>query len=219
MPESDRYTWGMATTNPPSPNTSAVPRTGGRGARERILRAAGELFYERGIHATGVAALVESAHVSTRTFYQQFGSKNALVEAYLNRFEADGALESELQLERADLPPAERLIAIFDPLEAMLRGPAAIRGCPFHNAAVEAAGEMPEAARIIERHKRGFLDRLSGVAAEAGVADADSLARQLAVLYEGANALAASCNDPRVVDDARTAATVLLNVALGRAHA
>src|SRR5580700_10331038 len=29
----------------------------------------------RGIHATGVAALVEAAHVSTRTFYQQFGSK------------------------------------------------------------------------------------------------------------------------------------------------
>jgi AcrR family transcriptional regulator len=202
-------------TNPPSP----AVRTGGRGARERILQAAGEQFYERGIHATGVAALVEAAHVSTRTFYQQFESKNALVEAYLQRFETNGALRSERQLEREDLPPAERLLAIFDPLKEMLRAPAAVRGCPLHNAAVEAAGEMPEAARIIERHKRGFLDRLTAVATEAGVADADAFARQLAVIYEGANALAATCNDPRFVDDARTAASVLLDVALGRARA
>ena len=204
----------MKTTIPPSP----APRAGGRGARERILQAAGELFYERGIHATGVAALVEAAHVSTRTFYQQFESKNALVEAYLRRLDTDGALESEHQLERADLAPAERLLAIFDPLAVMLRAPAAVRGCPFHNAAVEAAGEMPGVASVIQRHKQGFLDRLAATAAEAGVADPDALARQFAVIYEGANALAATCDDPRVVDDARTAATALLNYALGRAH-
>jgi len=202
-------------TDPPNP----AVRTGGRGARERILQAAGELFYERGIHATGVAALVDAAHVSTRTFYQQFESKNALVEAYLQRFETNGALKSELQLEREDLSPADRLLAIFAPLKEMLSAPAAVRGCPLHNAAVEAAGEMPEAARIIERHKRGFLDRLTAVATEAGIADADAFARQLAVIYEGANALAATCNDPRFVDDARTAAAVLLNAARGQARA
>src|ERR1700730_7652049 len=123
----------METANPSGP----ALQTGGRGARERILRASGRLFYERGIRATGVAALVEAAHVSTRTFYQQFESKSALVEAYLQRFEADSALESERQLERRDLQPAERLMAIFNPLEAMLRAPGLVRGCPFHNAAVE----------------------------------------------------------------------------------
>ena len=206
----------METTNPPSP----AARTGGRGARERILQAAAELFYQRGIHATGVAALVEAAHVSTRTFYQQFESKNALVEAYLNRFETDGTLQSERQLERADLPPAERLLAIFDPLQRMLlRAPVAVRGCPYHNAAVEAAGEMPEAARIIERHKQGFLDLLADAAAQAGAADPASLARQLAVIYEGANAMAATCNDARFVEDARAAAAVLIDVAIGRTHA
>ncbi len=137
--------------------------TGGRGARGRILRAAGQLFYERGIHATGVAALVEAAHVSTRTFYQQFGSKSALVEEYLRQFDADGALESERQLSREDLPPAQRLLAIFDTLEEALRAPAVVRGCPFHNAAVEAAGEMPEVARLTEQHKQAFRDRLAAV--------------------------------------------------------
>jgi len=203
----------MKTTEPQAPASHA---TGGRGARGRILRAAGQLFYERGIHATGVAALVEAAHVSTRTFYQHFESKNALVEEYLRQFDADGALESERQLSREDLPPAQRLLAIFDTLEEALRTPTVVRGCPFHNAAVEAAGEMPEVARLIEQHKRAFRDRLAAVAAEAGVADATALGGQLAVIYEGATALAASCNDPHVADEARAAAATLLKAALQR---
>jgi AcrR family transcriptional regulator len=203
----------MEATKPQAPATHA---TGGRGARGRILQAAGQLFYERGIHATGVAALVEAAHVSTRTFYQQFESKSALVEEYLRRFDADGALESERPLSRQDLPPAQRLLAIFDTLAEALRSPAVVRGCPFHNAAVEAAGEMPEVARLTEQHKQAFRDRLAAVAAEAGVADATALGRQLAVVYEGATALAASCNDAKVADDARAAAATLLEAALRR---
>ena len=198
----------------------ASGRQGGRGARERILKAAGELFYQRGIHATGVAALVEAAHVSTRTFYQQFESKNALVEEYLRQFETNGTLKSEGELARQDLTPAQRLLAIFDPLEAMLSLPMAVRGCPFHNAAVEAAGCMPEVTRFVEEHKRGFLDRITAVAVEAGVVDPDGLARQLAVVYEGANALAATCNNTRVIDDARAAARTLIRSALeGRVQA
>lgn len=51
-------------------------------------------------------------------------------------------------------------------------------------------------------------------AAEAGVADPESLGRQLAVIFEGANALAASCNDTEAFTDARRAAKTLLDVAL-----
>jgi AcrR family transcriptional regulator len=195
---------------------ATAPRTGGRGARERILNAAMELFYERGIHATGVAALVDAAHVSTRTFYQQFESKNALVEEYLRRFETEDLLDSERQLRRDDLPPVERLLAIFDALKEMLRVPGAVRGCPLHNATVEAAGEIPEVAQFVEQHKRDLLSQLTAVAAEAGVGDADRLARQITVVFEGANALAATCNDLRVIDDAQAAAATLIEAALGR---
>ncbi|TWP53993.1 TetR/AcrR family transcriptional regulator [Lentzea tibetensis] len=186
---------------------------GGRGARERILKAAQELFYSRGIHATGVAALIEAAHVSPRTFYQHFESKNALVEAYLLRFEADAPLAAETELDRTDLAAAERLLAIFTPLEEATRS--LVRGCPFHNAAVEGAGELPQVARVVERHKRAFRDRLVATAAEAGAADPMALGRQLAVIFEGANALSASVNDTEVITDARRAAATLIDVALG----
>ena len=185
---------------------------GGRGARERILQAAEELFYIRGIHATGVAALMEAAHVSPRTFYVHFPTKNALVAEYLRRFESEKPLAAEAALERGDQTAAQRLLAIFAPPES--NSPAPLRGCPFHNAAVEGAGELPEVARLAQRHKHAFRDRLVATAAEAGAADPGSLGRQLAVIFEGANALAASSNDAEAFTDARRAAKTLLDMAL-----
>ncbi|MGW1491219.1 TetR/AcrR family transcriptional regulator [Streptomyces sp. NPDC002402] len=195
--------------------STSGPTRGGRGARERILQAAEELFYARGIHATGVAALIEAAHVSPRTFYVHFPTKNALVEEYLRRFESERPIAAEAELERADLTPAQRLLAIFGPFEG--DSPALIRGCPFHNAVVEGAGELPEVARLAQRHKQAFRDRLVATAAEAGAADPENLGRQFAVIFEGANALAASTNDAQVFTDARRAAKTLLDAALSTA--
>jgi AcrR family transcriptional regulator len=195
-----------------TPASTIGAARGGRGARERILQAAEELFYTRGIHATGVAALMEAAHVSPRTFYVHFPTKNALVEEYLRRFESEKPLAAEAALERGDQTAAQRLLAIFAPPEN--NSPAPLRGCPFHNAAVEGAGELPEVALLARRHKHAFRDRLVATAAEAGAADPESLGRQLAVIFEGANALAASSNDAEVFTDARRAAKTLLDTAL-----
>jgi AcrR family transcriptional regulator len=177
------------------------------------LRAADRLFYQHGIHATGVAALTTEAHVSTRTFYQHFATKNALVEAYLRRREGEVPIPAEMELDRDDLPATERLLAIFTPLEAH---DAVLRGCPFHNAAVEAAGDLAGVAGVVAEHKKAFLARIIAAAREAGAADPHSLGRQLAVLYEGANALAASRNDNTVFTDARRAAQTLIHTAVSR---
>ena len=56
-------------------------------ARERLLRAAADLFCRRGIHAVGVDAIVEAAGTAKTTLYKLFGSKERLVEAVL---EAEG---------------------------------------------------------------------------------------------------------------------------------
>ena len=185
---------------------------GRRGARERILQAATELFYTRGIHATGVAALMETAHVSPRTFYVHFPTKNALVEAYLRRVEAEQIVPAEAALGRDDLPPEARILAIFDPLDRTAAGP--LRGCPFHNAAVEVAGELVEIAELTKQHKRWFRERLTTLAAEAGAVEPENLGRQLAVVYEGANALAASIDDNQAFVDAKNVAETLVTIAM-----
>ena len=181
---------------------------GGRGARERILTAATTLFHREGIHATGVERLTEHAHVSKRTFYQHFSSKNDLVEEYLRRIHQAGGASSEQAIDASDAPPRARLLAIFDSAPGDR-----FRGCPFHNAAVEAADAMPGVEHIVHEHKLDFIARLIGTATEAGARDPYQLGNQVAVLFEGARALATSLNDTSPLLHARSAAETLIDAA------
>ncbi len=180
---------------------------GGRGARQRILDAAAELFYREGINATGVERLAAESAVSKRTLYQHFPSKTAVVEEYLRSIEPHVAK----LLHDAHQTPRQRMLTVFDaPITA--GGP--LRGCPFHNAAVEAAGAMPGVHDIVRASKRSFAEKLTELAEEAGAVDPQLLGQQLAVLYEGAAALATSLNDSTPWAHARAAAETLIDQAV-----
>src|ERR1700685_2041068 len=92
----------------------AARPSGGRGARERIERAAAQLFYRNGIHATGVELIAQQANVSKRTLYQHFPSKNDLVDNYLRGIDARGGPGVEKRLSDTEMPARERLLAIFE---------------------------------------------------------------------------------------------------------
>jgi AcrR family transcriptional regulator len=186
-------------------------RSGGRGARARILTAASELFYFEGINATGVDRIASRASVSKRTLYRHFPSKTALVEEYLQRLrrEAGEAAPPEM----ADPTPRARLLALFELSDA---DNGRMRGCPFHNAAVEAAGAMPGVEHIVHQHKRDYADGLTQLAREAGATDPEMLGDQIALLYEGASGLSTSLNDPAPWTRARAAAEALIDQAIGR---
>ena len=188
----------------------AVANKGGRGARQRILDTAAELFYRDGINATGVERLAAESSVSKRTLYQHFPSKAAVVEEYLRGMQqrvADTVIHSD-----DDQTPRQRILAAFDGHTAHGE---VFRGCPLHNAAVESAGAMPGVQDIVRASKLGFADWLTELAAQAGAADPRQLGNQLAVLYEGAGALATSLDDPAPWTRAKKAAEVLIDHALG----
>lgn len=184
---------------------------GGRGARQRILDAAAEVFYREGINATGVDRLATESSVSKRTLYQHFPSKAAVVEEYLRNLER--RLANPPRADADDRTPRERLLDLFD-IPNLAATP--IRGCPFHNAAVEAAGAMPGVQAIVRANKRNFIKETAELAKQAGAADPHLLGNQLAVLYEGAAALATSLDDASPWLLARTAAATLIDQAVVR---
>ena len=186
-----------------------APGKGGRGARQRILDAAAELFYREGINATGVERLAAESSVSKRTLYQHFPSKTAVVEEYLRSIE-DRVSDPR---QGTDQTPRERLLAVFQTPTA-LGGP--LRGCPFHNAAVEAAGAMPGVQEIVRASKRSFINGLVELANQAGAADPQLLGNELGVLYEGAAALTTSLDDSSPWNQARAAAETLIDNAIAR---
>src|SRR5262244_1770643 len=85
-------------------------------ARERLLQAANELFYEEGVHTVGIDRVIERAGVAKASLYSTFGSKEALVQAYLaGRHESRKARVTKKVA--AATTPRARLLAVFDALE------------------------------------------------------------------------------------------------------
>src|SRR5262245_56820721 len=106
-----------------------------RPARERLLAAAAELFYEEGVNTVGLDRVIERAGVAKASLYDCFGSKDELVRAYLaQRQEARDARITEM-LKRYTTP-RERLLGVFDAMGAIFKDNK-FRGCAFIRASAE----------------------------------------------------------------------------------
>ncbi|GAA2059854.1 TetR/AcrR family transcriptional regulator [Williamsia deligens] len=188
--------------------TSAASTTPGQPAiRERILGAATELFYVDGINATGVDLIAARAAVSKRTLYKYFPSKVDLVEQYLRRL-----VDLRTDPRTLDVDgPRERVLSLF---VLPQRGDGRMRGCPFHNAAVEAASEMPEVAAFVQTQKNAFAAMIVDLCRELGADDPRALGHQIALLYEGAAALSTSVDDVEPWACARSMVESLLDRAV-----
>ncbi|MFF1924714.1 TetR/AcrR family transcriptional regulator [Streptomyces sp. NPDC058221] len=152
-------------------------------AGRRIVAAAEELFYNRGITAVGVDLIAEHSGVTKRTLYNRFGSKDHLVATYLA-----GRDQRWRSLVRAAVDacgtPAEAVIAPFEALRTWSGTNS--RGCAFINALAELPDPSHPAYRIAANQKLWLLDLFQELAAAAGCSNPPTLATQLLVLHEGA---------------------------------
>ena len=152
--------------------------------RERILRTACELFYQRGIHAVGVDAIASEAGTNKMSFYRSFASKDDLVAEYLRGEERQGwQCWDETVAEHAGNPRAQ-VAALFDLLvtDPYQKG---ARGCALANAAVEITEPDHPARPIIEQFKAETRRRFRRLAREIGARDPNSLGDSLTLLWEG----------------------------------
>jgi AcrR family transcriptional regulator len=180
-------------------------------ARERVLKTASRLFHREGIRAVGVDRISAEADVGKMTLYRHFATKDELVVAVLEGRDGPARAALAAAMEHAGDDPRARLLAPFAMLEPWFasRG---FRGCPFMNASLELREPThpPHPARAVaRRHKAATRDVFAVAAGEAGLADAEALADQLAVVFDGAIAQA-QMREPAVVARAALAAAEAL---------
>ena len=192
-------------------NTTASVRLS---ARERLLSAADELFYEEGIHTVGIDRVIERAGVAKASLYNTFGSKDELVKAYLTA--RNTARQSRItgKLSRY-ATPREKLLGVFDILGELFAEPT-FRGCAFLRASAEgpAAGSGDGFVTPVCDNSRAWVRSLFvDLAAEAGAHDPQTLGGQLVLLYDGATVAAQMDHDQTAGAAARTVATLLLDAA------
>ncbi|MFF7772053.1 TetR/AcrR family transcriptional regulator [Streptomyces massasporeus] len=169
----------MGTTAPNPRRITMTP------AARRVLAAAARLFYERGIHAVGVDLIAAEAGVTKKTLYDRFGSKEQIVVEYLaDRDERWRAFLAE-RLDAAGPAPGERVLTVFDASRAWAEE-FSRRGCSMVNAHAEIGDPAHPARPIITGQKQWMLALFTDLASEIAPETADSTARALMLLHEGA---------------------------------
>jgi len=159
--------------------------------RERIVKAARDLFYTRGVRAVGVDEIAEAAGTNKMTLYRHFASKDELVAECLRQFakRAD-AFWDGLAAAHPDDPRGE----LRAWLEAMTKRivTEGDRGCALANAAVELREKGHPARKVIEAVKCAQRDRLVRLCRAAKLDEPEFLADELFLLLEGARVSAQS---------------------------
>ena len=186
-----------------------------RPARDRLLDAASELFYEHGVHTVGIDTIIGRAGVAKASLYSAFGSKEELVRAYLEARRASrrATVLAEMELHP---DPGGKLLALFDVLLATVKQPG-FRGCAFANASAE-SGPDSAAAEVTRKVRAWLLGVMAGQATALGAADPAGLARQLTLLYDGALVQSRLERGPAAATAAKAAAQVLIDAAFPAAR-
>jgi AcrR family transcriptional regulator len=155
------------------------------GPRERIERAAYDLFSRHGIRAVGVDTIAAQAGVAKMTLYKNYPSKEALALAFLGQREERWTRAwLQREVERRGGTAADKLLAVFDVFDKWFRR-ADFEACAFARVLLEGDMHAHPVRRATLRHIgniRSFLERL---ARDAGVSDADGFARQWQILMMG----------------------------------
>jgi len=178
----------------------------------RLVLTATRLFNENSIHATGIDRIIAEAGVARRTLYNQFGSKEGLIRAVMQResnawFEW---LDSELA-PSAMHNPRQRITRFFALLgEWFSRSD--FKGCSFINA----VGEHPldNCVRpIAKAHRQANFEYIRGLLAGSKISNPDKVADQITILADGATVTAMVTGNPKMADTAASAALALIDVA------
>ncbi len=174
------YGADMSATRTHRPDRPA-PRTDPAGPAQRLLATASNLFAAQGIRAVGIDTILREAGVAKASLYSSYGSKDALVVAYLD--ELDQADRKRWVAKTSGLAdPVEKLLTFFD-LAAAAARKRQFRGCLYANAATEFPGDILEPVRA---HRQWLRDQLTALLRDTGVPDAAAAAQRIQLMYDGA---------------------------------
>jgi len=153
--------------------------------RERILDAARDLFYSRGIRCVSVDEIAAAAQTNKMTLYRHFESKDLLVAEYLRSLNRYAIERDEEVLRQYPGDPYSGFRALVKRVGDDLCKED-LRGCPMANAAVEFPEKDHPARQVIEDSKKEQCNRLVKLCSDAGFLEPDRLAEELFLLFEGA---------------------------------
>jgi AcrR family transcriptional regulator len=154
--------------------------------RDRILKAAGMLFYERGIHTVSVDEIAAAAGSNKMTLYRHFGSKDGLVVEWLLAT-SESAQAKWRDVETSNQMDAlARLHGLVDMMVSQIT--AWMRGCPFGNSMAELSDPTHPAHEVIRAYFTYQREWLERACRDAGLRTPQETADALFYIVRGTSA-------------------------------
>jgi len=194
---------------PDRENPGKRPPVARESGRERVSRAAYELFSRDGLRAVGVDAVIARAGTAKMTLYRNFPSKDDLILDFLRRREQLWTREwLEAESRRRGETPRQQLLAIFDVFSEWFSKPD-FEGCAFLTTIVEINDPEHPVHQAAVGHLANIRSYIAELAAAAGIADTDGFARKWHILMKG-SIMAAHEGDTAAAARAREIGELLL---------
>ena len=190
-------------------NPGKRPPAATESGRERVSRAAYELFSRDGLRAVGIDAVIARAGTAKMTLYRNFPSKDDLILDFLRRREQLWTREwLEAESRRRGETPRQQLLAIFDVFSGWVSKPD-FEGCAFLTTMIEINDPGHPVHQAAVGHLANIRSYIAELAAAAGIADTDAFARKWHILMKG-SIMAAHEGDTAAAARAREMGELLL---------
>lgn len=180
--------------------------------REHILGVASDLFSSRGINATSVDTIVAEAGVAKVTLYKYFKSKEQLILEYLRQYDDKLWKRLSERTTSLDKPPRESVSTLVNAVLDWIADPE-FKGFAFMKASVE----FPQLENPVHQSSVEFAqtlrNTLAGIASDAGIKNAGTLALQLSMVIEGAAITENMQRGSGAVQHAKDLAKILIDTA------
>ena len=181
--------------------------------REKILITATNLFQTQGINSSGVDNIVAVAGTTKMTLYKYFLTKEALILEVLVKNQQDFQNWWDEILNSNNQKPSDKIQQLFDYIEEWVNSPDFI-GVSFIKASAEFPNEENPIHQLSSQQSREFRQYICKLASEATIKDADGLALQLSMLFEGAVQAEQMQRGSGAVKYAKKAAKILIDGAI-----
>ncbi|WP_086931765.1 TetR/AcrR family transcriptional regulator [Agarilytica rhodophyticola] len=182
--------------------------------KEHLVETAQRLFYRQGFRATGIDLVLAESGVAKKTLYNHFKSKDELIIAALQR--RDEQFMSNLRQTIARLLSKQevdvkfaKISAYFDALSEWINSDN-FCGCMFINASAEYPRQDDPIHVACTNHKKLVIQFIEELLSECKFENAHTIAKQMALLSDGAIVNAHTTNDYNAANEAKVVAMRLL---------
>jgi AcrR family transcriptional regulator len=177
--------------------------------RDMLLDCARKLFETEGFHTTGIDRILETAGVAKMTLYNNFGSKDLLIVAVLEKASYEMIRRLEEATSQVSSDPYEQILGIFDAL-ALWHSDPEFCGCMFQAAVAEFPDHDSEPAKAAAAHFQRVATMFEQMCSKAELPDPQTLSSMLGMLASGASCSARQTRTRQPADHARQIAEILL---------